>query len=213
MFITIEGGEGVGKSTQIKTIRDWLAARGADVVATREPGGTALAEAIRGVVKREGHGQVPPLSELLLMFAARISHGEEVIVPALLAGKIVLCDRYIDATYAYQGGGRGLDPRRIAMLEKWLPSEAWPDITILIDAPVEVGLERAADRGGADRFERESLDFFNRVRRSYLERADQCAERFIVIDAGRKSPRRVGEEIISSLDKRLARIRREAHIE
>ncbi|HET6725239.1 MAG TPA: dTMP kinase [Gammaproteobacteria bacterium] len=203
MFITIEGGEGVGKSTQIKAVRQWLADRGHDVVVTREPGGTPLAETVRAVVTDAGQAAVPPLTELLLMFAARYSHVESVIVPALGAGKTVLCDRFIDATYAYQGGGRGVPAERIEALESWLPAEARPDLTVLIDAPVEVGLERARRRGKTDRFEAEALDFFKRVREVYLERAKQFPERFIVVDAGHKPPNRVRDEILAQLAERL----------
>ncbi|HET6655250.1 MAG TPA: dTMP kinase, partial [Gammaproteobacteria bacterium] len=171
MFITIEGGEGVGKTTQIKAVRKWLEERGHDVVATREPGGTPLAEAIRDLVVSVDQAAVPPLAELLLMFAARVSHVDAVIAPALAAGKTVLCDRFIDASYAYQGGGRGLPAGQIETLERWLPDSARPDLTILIDAPIELGLERARRRGDSDRFEQEALDFFRRVREVYLARA------------------------------------------
>ncbi|HET7586912.1 MAG TPA: dTMP kinase [Gammaproteobacteria bacterium] len=203
MFITVEGGEGVGKTTQIKAVRKWLEERGHDVVATREPGGTPLAEAIRELVISVEQADVPPLSELLLMFAARISHVEAVIAPALAAGKTVLCDRFVDASYAYQGGGRGLPPEQIETLENWLPDIVRPDLTILIDAPVEVGLERARRRGHSDRFEREAMDFFGRVRDAYLVRARQFPRRFIVIDAGHRPPKRVTADILARLAERL----------
>ncbi|HET7570073.1 MAG TPA: dTMP kinase [Gammaproteobacteria bacterium] len=202
LFITLEGGEGVGKSTQMSTVRDWLASRGHDVVVTREPGGTPLAESIRDVVLG-AEQEVPPLAELLLMFAARVSHVEKVIAPALAAGKTVLCDRFVDATYAYQGGGRGLPTEQIDALTSWLPAAAQPDVTILIDVPVELGLERARRRGEPDRFEKEKVQFFQRVRDTYLERARAFPGRFIVIEANRKPPKRVSAEIIERLAKRL----------
>ncbi|HET7371671.1 MAG TPA: dTMP kinase [Gammaproteobacteria bacterium] len=204
MFITIEGGEGVGKTTQIKAVRKWLEERGHLVVATREPGGTPLAEAIRNVVVSAEQADVPPLSELLLMFAARVSHIESVIAPALAAGKTVLCDRFIDASYAYQGGGRGLPSEQIETLERWLPTAAQPDLTILIDAPIEVGLERARRRGESDRFEQEAMVFFRRVCDAYLARARQFPQRFIVIDAGRRPPKRITADILARLEERLA---------
>jgi dTMP kinase len=202
MFITVEGGEGAGKTTQIKVIREWLAARGHDVVATREPGGTALAEGIRRLVTDDRHN-VPPLSELLLLFAARVSHVETVIAPALAAGKTVLCDRFTDASHAYQGGGRGLPAEQIDILESWLPESACPDLTILIDVPVELGLTRARRRGETDRFERETVEFFGRVRETYLARARQFPRRFIVIDAGKRAPKKVAAEILARLEERL----------
>jgi dTMP kinase len=202
LFITLEGGEGVGKSTQMSTVRDWLASRGHDVVVTREPGGTPLAESIRDVVLG-AEQEVPPLAELLLMFAARVSHVEKVIAPALAAGKTVLCDRFVDATYAYQGGGRGLPTEQIDALTSWLPAAAQPDVTILIDVPVELGLERARRRGEPDRFEKEKVQIFQRVRDTYLVRARAFPGRFIVIEANRKPPKRVSAEIIERLAKRL----------
>lgn len=200
-FITLEGGEGVGKSTQIETLRDWLAARGHDAVVTREPGGTLLAERVRELVT-DSDESMPPLAELLLMFAARFSHVEAVIAPALDAGRWVICDRFVDASYAYQGAGRGLPPDRIATLEAWLPETARPDITILLDAPVELGLERARRRGPSDRFEAEQADFFRRIRDAYLARAREFPERFIVVDAA-GSPAAVGADMTARLAKRL----------
>ncbi|HET7307970.1 MAG TPA: dTMP kinase [Gammaproteobacteria bacterium] len=202
LFITLEGGEGAGKSTQMGTVRDWLASRGHDVVMTREPGGTPLAESVRDVVLG-AEQDVSPLAELLLMFAARVSHIENVIEPALAAGKTVLCDRFVDATYAYQGGGRGLPAEQIDVLTGWLPAAAQPDVTILIDVPVELGLERAHRRGVPDRFEKEKVQFFRRVRDAYLERARAFPGRFIVIEANRKPPKRVSAEIIERLAERL----------
>ncbi|HET8552315.1 MAG TPA: dTMP kinase [Gammaproteobacteria bacterium] len=202
LFITLEGGEGVGKSTQMSAVRNWLVGRGHEVVVTREPGGTPLAESVRDVVLG-AEQEVPPLAELLLMFAARVSHVEKVIAPALAAGKTVLCDRFVDATYAYQGGARGLPAEQIDVLTSWLPAAAQPDLTVLIDVPVEVGLERARRRGEPDRFEKEKVQFFRRVRDAYLERARAFPHRFIVIEANRKPPRRVSAEIIERLADRL----------
>lgn len=203
VFITFEGGEGVGKSTQIKTADAWLAERGHDVVVTREPGGTARAERIRELVVSADGGPLSPLAELLLMFAARISHIEELILPALADGKVVLCDRFVDASYAYQGAGRGLPEARISELESWLPAAARPDLTILLDAPVETGLARARGRGRPDRFELEQKAFFERVRAAYLERAHRFPERFAIVDAT-ASPKRVGAAICAVLESRLA---------
>lgn len=202
IFITVEGGEGVGKSTQIAAIRDWLTQRGHEAVITREPGGTALAEAIRELVLSAGQAAMPPLAELLLLFAARVSHVEDVIAPALAAGRSVLCDRFVDASYAYQGAGRGLAPERIETLENWLPAAARPDLTILLDAPVAVGLERVKRRGRPDRFETEQAAFFERVRGAYLDRARRFPERFIVVDAG-AAPERVSAAICAGLGARL----------
>lgn len=202
LFITVEGGEGVGKSTQIAAIRDWLAERGHDVVVTREPGGTPLAEKIRDLVVSADEAAMPPLAELLLLFAARASHVDDVIAPALAAGRSVLCDRFVDASYAYQGAGRGLAAERIEVLENWLPAAAHPDVTVLLDAPVEVGLERVRRRGDPDRFENEQAAFFERVRNAYLNRARRFPERFVVVDANAE-PHRVSADIRACLATRL----------
>lgn len=186
-FITIEGGEGVGKSTQITALRDYLVSRGLHVHLTREPGGTPRAERIRELLLEHSAEPMPPTCELLLMFAARATHLANLIEPALARGEWIVCDRFTDATYAYQGGGRGVDARHIAWLEDLVQGNLRPDLTILLDAPVDVGVERARQRnaqGGADdRFEREQRDFFERVRAAYLERARQAPERFAIIDA------------------------------
>lgn len=186
-FVTIEGGEGVGKSTQIGALRDWLSERGFEVILTREPGGTPRAEKIRALLLEPSEEAMPPACELLLVFAARAAHVENVIKPALARGAWVLCDRFIDATYAYQGGGRGFDRTFIATLEEAVLGSLRPDLTILLDAPVEVGAARArarnAQRGGADRFELEQQAFFERVRAVYLQRARAEPERIAVIDA------------------------------
>ncbi len=183
-FITIEGSEGAGKSTNIAFIAERLREAGVDFVLTREPGGTPLAEAIRQLLLAPGEEPVAENTELLLMFAARAQHIERVIEPALAAGQWVVCDRFTDATYAYQGGGRGIDMGKIGDLEQWVQGKLRPDYTLLLDAPVEVGLERAGRRGEPDRFEREQQQFFERVRQAYRRLAQQAPERFRVVDAG-----------------------------
>jgi len=186
-FITIEGGEGVGKSTQIAGVRDYLAARGLDVVMTREPGGTPRAERIRELLLQTGDETMPPICELLLMFAARATHLANLIEPALARGDWVVCDRFTDATYAYQGKGRGLPLEHIAALEHIVQGNLQPDLTILLDAPLDISAARAqqrnAARGASDRFELEQREFFERVRVGYLERAHAAPNRFAVVDA------------------------------
>ena len=186
-FITIEGGEGVGKSTQISLLREALAARGVDIVVTREPGGTPRAERIRELLLETSDESMPVTCELLLMFAARATHIENVIRPALARGVWVVCDRFTDASYAYQGGGRGVEREHIAALERFVQGELRPDLTLLLDAPVDIGGARASARnaaaGSSDRFEREQRAFFERVRNAYLERARNEPSRFAVIDA------------------------------
>lgn len=182
-FITLEGVEGVGKSTQVRILADRLESAGHTVVRTREPGGTEVGDRIRAVLL-DPNGQAPvDDTELLLMFAARAEHIARVIRPALAAGQWVVCDRFTDATYAYQGGGRNIDPARIAVLEQWVQQGLVPDRTLLLDLPVEEGLDRALGDGDGDRFERERRAFFERVRETYLERAAAEPERFRVIDA------------------------------
>jgi dTMP kinase len=185
-FVTLEGGEGVGKSTQLKALATALAARGIEAVTTREPGGTPLAESIRELLLKPREETLPPMAELLLMFAARAVHLHNFIEPHLAAGRWVLCDRFTDATYAYQGSGRGLNAGAIAALEQLVQGTRRPDLTILLDAPVAVGAARVSRRqpaGGLDRFERERSEFFERVRAGYLARAAQEPERFVLIDA------------------------------
>jgi dTMP kinase len=185
-FITFEGGEGVGKTTQLRRTADWLRATGVDLVVTREPGGTPQAEALRQILLAHAAEPMPPAAELLLMFAARSLHLENLILPALERGAWVLCDRFTDATYAYQGGGRRLDARSIDALVQIVHPGRQPDLTLLLDAPVEIGLERAQARNGPDardRFESEQHQFFDRVRDVYLERASHDTRRFRVIDA------------------------------
>lgn len=184
-FITVEGIEGVGKSTNLELVRGVLEAAGGKVVVTREPGGTALGEEVRELLLDHRHDGMGADTELLLMFAARAEHLHRVIKPALAQGQWVVCDRFTDATYAYQGGGRGIAPERIATLEAWVQGDLRPALTLLLDLPVEVGLRRAGDRASADRFEQERCEFFERVRACYLQRAAHAPERFRVIDAGR----------------------------
>jgi len=184
-FITVEGIEGVGKSTNIGFIHRQLLAAGREVVLTREPGGTPLAEAIRGLLLDPAYTGMDARCELQLVFAARAEHLARVIQPALAQGKWVLCDRFTDATYAYQGGGRGLDSAIIASLETLVQGGFRPDLTLLLDVPVAVGLARAGKRGPLDRFEQEQVEFFERVRVCYLDMAREHAARYRVIDAAR----------------------------
>ena len=182
-FITVEGIEGVGKTTNIEFIRQRLLAAGKDVVVTREPGGTPLGEAIRGLLLDPEYTGMDSSCELQLMFAARAEHLARVIRPALDKGQWVLCDRFTDATYAYQGGGRGIDTGVIARLEELVQGDFRPDLTLLLDVPVEIGLARASERGKLDRFEQEKVEFFERVRQAYLGMARQHATRYRIVDA------------------------------
>lgn len=182
-LITVEGIEGVGKTTNIEFIQRQLLAAGRDIIVTREPGGTPLGEAIRGLLLDPAYTGMDSKCELQLMFAARAEHLAQVIWPALESGQWVLCDRFTDATYAYQGGGRGIDTGVIARLEDLVQGDFRPDVTLLLDVPVEVGLSRAGKRGELDRFEQEQVEFFERVRSSYLAMAKQYTERYRVIDA------------------------------
>lgn len=183
-FITLEGGEGVGKTTNVAFVCDWLEARGIDVVRTREPGGTPAAEAIRELLLDPSRDEAwSDDAELLLVFAARAQHIARCIRPALARGAWVVCDRFTDATFAYQGGGRGVDPQRIAVLEALVQDELQPDLTLLLDVPVDVAARRVVSRGAVlDRFERERGTFFDAVRKAYLARAEGNG-RFAVIDA------------------------------
>lgn len=182
-LITFEGGEGAGKSSNMAFAADWLQQRGIDVVLTREPGGTPLAEEIRGLLLASRDEPVAIETELLLMFAARAQHLAQLIQPALARGAWVLSDRFVDASYAYQGGGRGMPVERIAVLEQWLLGACRPHLTVLFDLPVDIGLARAAARGSMDRFEQEQQAFFQRIRQAYLARAEAEPERFAVLDA------------------------------
>lgn len=183
VFITVEGGEGSGKTTGIAFIAEYLGARGVDLLQTREPGGTPLAEEIRQLLLEPREEAVAPMAELLLMFAARAQHLQQVIWPALSAGQWVLCDRFTDATYAYQACGRELGARPVEVLETLVQGSFRPDFTLLLDVPVSTGMARARARGDCDRFEAEQLAFFERVRRGYLDRARAEPERYCIIDA------------------------------
>lgn len=182
-FITLEGGEGVGKSTNLAFVAELLEAAGLAVERTREPGGTPLAERIRELIVAPGGEPMPPLAELLLIFAARQLHLENLIRPALQAGRWVLCDRFTDASYAYQGAGRGLGEGPVRWLEDSVQQGLRPDLTLLLDADPSIGLARAGARGAADRFEQERIEFFGRVRAGYLARARAEPGRFRVVDA------------------------------
>ena len=184
-FITVEGSEGVGKTTNLEFIRAYLEQQGQEVVVTREPGGTPLGEDIRGLLLGHRHDGMASDSELLLMFAARAEHIAKVIEPALAVGRWVLCDRFTDATYAYQGGGRGIDFAHIAQLEQWVQGDLRPDLTLLLDVPVAVGLARAGARSAPDRFEKEQVAFFERVRAAYLALAGMHPQRYRVVDTTR----------------------------
>jgi dTMP kinase len=182
-FITVEGIEGVGKSTNIVFMREAIEARGLRVLTTREPGGTPMAEEIRGLLLDHGDEPVPDIVELLLMFAARGLHVNNVIKPALDAGTWVICDRFTDTSRAYQGAGRGFPLSDVNRLADWVHGDLQPDLTILLDAPVETGIERAGQRGEPDRIEKEKADFFCRARDCYLDLAAAESERFTVLDA------------------------------
>jgi len=183
LFITLEGPEGAGKSTNREYLAERLRAEGIEVLLTREPGGTPLAEKIREVLLATGDEVMHPDTELLLVFAARAQHLAEVIHPALARGAVVICDRFTDSTYAYQGAGRGLSLARIATLESFVQGELRPHLTLVFDLPVEVGLARASARGRLDRFELEGRAFFEAVRAAYLQRAQVAPSRYCLLDA------------------------------
>lgn len=182
-FITLEGSEGVGKTTNLEHIKSLLEQADISYIVTREPGGTELGEQVRELLLGHKHDGMADETELLLMFAARAEHLDKVILPALERGKWVLCDRFTDATYAYQGGARGIAMQRISVLENYVQGDRRPDLTVLLDAPVEVGRERAGKRSAPDRFEKEQVAFFERVRQTYLQRATDEPERIKVINA------------------------------
>jgi dTMP kinase len=184
-FVTVEGIEGTGKSTNVAFLAELIEAQGFDVVTTREPGGTSMAEGIRRLLLEKDQEPVPEIAELLMFFAARSLHIENLIIPALERGHWVLCDRFTDASRAYQGDGRGLDMQRIETLADWVQHGLEPDLTILLDAPANIGLERAKSRGEGDRMDNEALAFYQRVRDGYLTLAKRYPQRFAVIDAGR----------------------------
>ncbi len=195
LFIALEGPEGAGKSTNRDYLAQRLRAEGVDCILTREPGGTPLAERIRELLLAASDEPMAADTELLLVFAARAQHLARVIRPALARGAVVLCDRFTDATYAYQGGGRGLEASRIAHLEDFVQGDLRPDLTLVFDLPVEIGLRRAAARGRLDRFEQEAATFFEAVRQTYLRRAAATPGRYRLLDAARPL-----EQVQASLD-------------
>lgn len=195
-FITLEGVDGAGKSTHIASIVETLRANGQEVVSTREPGGTALGERLREFLL---HDAMHPETETLLMFAARREHIANVISPALARGAHVLSDRFTDATYAYQCGAKGVSAKKIELLERWVQEALQPDLTLLFDVPVEVSMQRLANARVPDKFERETADFFTRIRNAYLQRAQQNPARFRVIDGNRSL-----EDVAKSVTQALA---------
>lgn len=201
-LITLEGGEGAGKSTHARSVVEWLEGRGRRVVSTREPGGTPLAEAVRKLVLADWAEGISAETELLLMFAARAAHLAALIRPALDEGRDVVCDRFVDASWAYQCAGRGLAAEHLAALERLVLGELRPTLTLVFDLPVDVGLARAARRGDANRFEAESLAFMSRVRQSYLDRARAAPARYAVVDASPPLDQ-VREALVKVLEQRL----------
>lgn len=202
-FITLEGGEGVGKTTNLTLIGDILGRHGYDVLVTREPGGTPLAEEIREVLLARRDERVTPLGEALLVFAARAQHVHNVIEPALAEGRWVLCDRFTDSTFAYQGGGRGLESGVVEQLAAWVHGARWPDLTLYLDAPVATAMARIGDRD-RDRFEGERRAFFDRVRAVYRERA-RMMSRVVEIDASRPLAA-VGADVTTAVDRFVAAV-------
>ncbi|WP_419831635.1 dTMP kinase [Endozoicomonas atrinae] len=208
-FLTIEGCEGAGKTTAKGVVLQWLKAAGHEFIETREPGGTPLAEQLRSLVLSEHEEIVTDTTELLMVFAARSQNLSQRIEPALAEGKVVVCDRFTDATYAYQGGGRGIDEQCIAVLEQLVQGDRRPDMTLLLDIEPELGLARAKGRaieqgGSLDRIEQEAIEFFHRVRNVYLERAERYPGQYVVVDGGR-SIAEVEANIIKALQVRLGK--------
>ncbi|NQX89076.1 MAG: dTMP kinase [Halioglobus sp.] len=211
LFVTVEGGEGVGKSTNIDCLVNYLVDNDIEPVVTREPGGTVLGEDIRDVLLRVDGSGMQPMTELLLVFAARAQHIHEVIIPALDEGRWVVCDRFTDATYAYQSGGAGVAVETVSRLEELVQGSLRPDFTLLLDAPVVVGMARARGRGDLDRIERQESAFFDRVRDSYLQQAEQNSARYRVIDASvelavvQQQVKAVGAELLHLWSDRMNR--------
>jgi len=199
VFITLEGVEGCGKTTQIEQLREHLVSRGHDVVVTREPGGTSVADAIRELLLDPANGAMSPSTELLLYAAARAQHVDERIRPALEADKVVLCDRFADSTTAYQGAGRGLPTDLIGQLHQFATRGVWPALTIVIDLPVDEGLKRAGLNGTHDRIEKETLAFHERVRAAFLRLAEEQPDRVRVVD-GARSVEAVAAEVRALVD-------------
>ena len=205
LFLTLEGAEGVGKSTNIEFITQYLEQRGLEYVLTREPGGTQLGEKIRELLLAVHEEPMSELTELLLVFAARAQHLDKIIEPALAAGKWVVCDRFTDATFAYQGAGRGLSMETIGELESMVQGELQPDLTLILDLDPEIGMQRAGNRGELDRFEREQMSFFRHVRQGYLDIAQAEPERCKVIDAA-KALEDVKLDLLAALEQGLSKI-------
>jgi len=205
-FITVEGSEGVGKSTNVDFLASTIKEQGFEVICTREPGGTPIAERIRQILLEHGEEPLPDIAELLLFFASRSLHISNKIRPALAAGKWVICDRFTDASRAYQGSGRGLDMQRINLLAEWVEDDLQPDMTLLLDAPAEVGMQRAEQRGESDRLESEQISFYERVRAGYLELAKAHPERYRVVDAARplqEVQALIGEQLVQMFNDSL----------
>ena len=204
-FITVEGSEGSGKTTSLNFISDWLTDNGIDFIQTREPGGTPLAEQIRNMLLYPEFDEViDDATELLMVFAARAQHLRHVIKPALLAGKVVVCDRFTDTTWAYQGGGRQMKSEWIAQLETMVQGDIRPDMTLFLDVPVDIGLKRAGQRSAPDRFEKEHIQFFERIRAAYQKRAELLDKQYVVIDSS-QTVDRVNEALDTALCERLKR--------
>lgn len=199
-FITLEGCEGVGKSTALTFIQRYFTEKNIDFIVTREPGSTPVAEAIREVLLHRNDESILPITELLLLFASRAQHIAHVIKPALHAGKTVICDRFTDSSFAYQGGGRQMSDAQIQTLSHWVQGDLQPTLTLLFDAPVEIGLARIHERNNQDRIEKEKTEFFERVRAAYLNRAKQFPNRFVMIDAT-QSLELVQQQIKSALQR------------
>lgn len=200
LFITLEGIEGAGKSTATEFLANYLRKANIDFILTREPGGTEIAEKIRQVILEHHQEAMHPDAELLLLFASRAQHLNQLIIPALQRGQWVVCDRFTDATYAYQGGGRGLSQEKISILEQWVQGDLHPDYTLLFDVPVSTGLSRIKKNRYLDRIEKEEEQFFEKVRNCYLERARQEPHRFYTINADKTFPE-VAEQLEQVLQK------------
>ncbi len=199
VFITLEGAEGAGKSSNLSFINDFLRSRNIDLIVTREPGGTPLAEEIRSLLLTPRSERICANTELLLIFAARAQHLQHLIEPSLRSGQWVLSDRFTDASFAYQGGGRQMNMDTISQLERMVQGDLRPDLVILLDVPVEIGMRRVLKRGALDRFEQENIAFFERVRESYLQRAKAMPDSYAVIDA-KQSLVKVQQDIVSILE-------------
>jgi len=199
VFITLEGTEGAGKSSNLSFINDFLRSRNIDLIVTREPGGTPLAEEIRSLLLTPRSERICANTELLLIFAARAQHLQHLIEPSLRSGQWVLSDRFTDASFAYQGGGRQMSMDTISQLERMVQGDLRPDLVILLDVPVEIGMRRVLKRGALDRFEQENIAFFERVRESYLQRAKAMPDSYAVIDA-KQSLVKVQQDIVSILE-------------